>query len=493
MFFRYDLLNLWCLILCMMVCIGCDLDEDLVAPSPLEAPAQPIREAETPLYAASPSPYADSLLAVVEDHIEAARYDSAVHTTNRATEVYKQIDYKEGLIRSAVLHADALERWGKYDEALGLLHENLDLGYEWLEEDHLLIGDIFNKLGIINRKKGNFGLAIEQHFNALSIRKNRVGDMHYLVGRSNNNIGVIHAELGDFDSALEYYDKALEIRIRDLGENSKDVAQGYNNIAVALKNKGDYDESLLYHERALSIRKGVFGDIHPAVAASYYNMGVTYGVKGQFQDALENHEKSLAIWTQVFPNGHPLISNNLTALSSDSRLLKRYDEALEYEKRSLEEVFESLGERHIAAGFSYQNIGQIFQEKGEYDKALDNYLKVVDIWKHNSIKQHPSLAKAYCSIGYVYHEQGIFEEALRYVDLCFQANHLDFLSFSLTDDLDLSDYSSDYRLLDSMLLRARIYVSLAEAEEGTVALEAAFRTYQVAVQVIEDYSLSFKK
>ena len=492
MLFCYNPLKSWFVILCVVQCSGCELEEDLVVPPVIDAAPTAVVDVEAPLYAPSPSPFADSLLDAVEVYIEAAQYDSAIATTIQAGEVYEQIDFKEGIIRSIVLHADALERWGKYDEALGLLNENLDVAYDWLGEDHLLIGDMYNKLGVIAYRRGYYTLAIEHFFESLFIRQERLGSSNFLVGRSKNNIGASYADLGDFDKALEFYKEALSIRLGALGENNGDVAQDYNNIGVALKNKGDFDESLIFHERALSIRIKVFDDAHPAVGASYYNTGITHSSKGQFEKAIENHKKSLEIWEKSFPDGHPLIGYALGALSSDYRGLERYEEALAYEKRSLAEASRTMGVNHFAAGYSFQNIGRILHEKGDFDGAMENYLRMVHIWNNNSVKQHPALSQTYCKIGELFHEQNEFDKALDYVDLCFQANHLEYNLFYPEEELDINDFSSDKELLQSLILRAQIYRSQAEYENNTQSLETALRTYQKVLGVIEAHSLSFK-
>ena len=470
--------------------LGCEqTEEPLQVPRSAALAGAP--KGEAPLYAPSPSSHADSLLDLAENHIEAARYDSAVTLAQLAGKEYKKIDYKEGMIRSSAVQGDALERWGKYDDALRLLEEKLELAHEWLGPEHLLVGDIRNKMGIIYRHKGDFTNAIENNVSALEIREKHLGGNHSLVGRSKNNIGVIHAELGDFDRALAFYKEALSIRETALGSKNDDVAQDYNNIAVALKNKGDYDESLFYHDQALSIRQKVFGDEHPAVGASYYNIGVTYGAKGDFDKALENHERSHNIWVKAFPQGHPLIGQSLNAISIDHQELQNYNEALKYEERSLEQTFRTLGEQHLKVGSSYQNIALIHQRRDEHSKALEYLQKSISIWNDNEVKQHPALARVYYYISNLYYMQGLWNEALRQSNLSLQANHLSYEPFSVDEKLEINDYASDWTLLQVLILRARIHTALGE-EEGVQQLQRALETYEAAVKVIEAHSLSFK-
>ncbi|MBX2820900.1 MAG: CHAT domain-containing protein [Rhodothermaceae bacterium] len=490
MFYSYDPLRNSCIVLCILLFSGCEIADGPLGTSDPIPHAEAIAP-EDPIYAPSPSPYADSLLEVAENYIEAARYDSAVNVVTKAKGVFEEIDYREGIIRSIVVHADALERWGKYGESLSILDDNLDQAHRWLGEGHLLIGDMYNTMGIVNRRNGNLALSIVFYKKALLIREKHLGNRHSLVGRSKNNIGVFYANLGDYDEALKHYKEALDIRMTALGENTKDVAQSYNNIAVALKNKGDYDESLIYHERALAIRKEVFGAIHPEVGASYYNIGVTLGAKGNYARALENHKRSLSIWRETFPNGHPLIGQNYNAISIDYQKLENYEEALNFEQRSLSEISRSQGEEHPYTLYTYANIGDIFLEQGRYQEALEYYHKVVNISNRKDVKQHPALLNAYHGISDLYYKQVELEKALHYSDLAIQRNHMEFLPVSYLNASRLDNYSSDTSLLNSLVLRAQIYKALAD-QEGVQMLEAALNTYQMAVKVIEAHSLSFK-
>ena len=490
MFYSYDPLRNWCIIVCALLICGCEIaDEPLGTSDPI--PHAEVIAPEDPLYPPSPSAYADSLLEVAENYIESARYDSAVTAVTMARDAFEEIDYKEGIIRSIVIQGDALERLGKYTECLRILERYIDQAKLWLSEGDVLVGDMYNKMGICHSYTRNLTMAKNFHEKALAIREKKLGSQHSLVGRSKNNVGVIYAELGHFDKALEYYKEALNIRMAALGQNTKDVAQDYNNIAVALKNKGDYEESLIYHEQALSIRKKVFGDTHPAVGASYYNIGVTYGAKGHYEEALKHHKHSLDIWTTAFPDGHPLISQNYNAISIDFQKLKQYNEAIHFEEKSLAEVSETLGKEHPYTLYSYSNIGDVFRQQGRYKKALEYYLKVIDISIRTDIGYHSALINAYHNISDIFYMQGEFDKALQYSDLTLQGNHLEFLSASLLKTPELDDYSSDTYLLNSLVLRAQIYKALAD-QEGVFRLKSALQTYQMAAKVIEAHSLSFK-
>ncbi|GBG30435.1 Kinesin light chain 3 [Hondaea fermentalgiana] len=72
---------------------------------------------------------------------------------------------------------------------------------------------------------------------------------------------------GEYIEALQMLEEALSIRKESLGDRHPYVATTLNNIAYVYKAKGRYEEALTYWEEALSILKESLGDRHPYVAA----------------------------------------------------------------------------------------------------------------------------------------------------------------------------------------------------------------------------------
>ena len=453
---------------------------------PTDAEAASIPETYTSI-----SPFADSLLIRAHEHIEEAKYDSAVVVSEKARDAYEGIENREGMIRSDNAKGDAMERAGQYDEALNHMEATLQQGVSWLGSNHAAIADTYNKIGIINRKKGNYSLALESYEKAVGIRIKAYGRLNKLVGRSLNNIGVVYAELGDYTTAYDYYAEALSIRMNTLGEENVDVAQSYNNIGVALKNTGDYEQSILYHERALAIRKEVLGEAHPSVGASFYNMGVTLSEKGEYSQALQNHEKSLSVWQKAFPQGHPLIAFNYNALSSDHQRLGNFSAALEYEQESLDLQKEIFGTSHPNVGHGYLNIGDIFMEKGQFEKALTYYNLCKENWELSLGGSHPSFAKVHQSIGEVYLKLNEPEEALLHAGRAIEANRILGDTFDSAEEINIEDFSSETELLNTLELRAQAFYALSDGVLHD-QLEASLDTYMLAANVMDQHRRSFR-
>ena len=440
----------------------------------------------------SPSPQADSLLERAIYLTEEAQYDSASVVARMAQDVYISLDHREGIIRSENAEGDALERWGKYEEAMELLQSTLQKGRDWLGEDHLAMADTYNKLGILKKYEGDFIESLKLHNNALSIRAEHLTMEHPLVGRSLNNIGVVYADLGNYDRALNFYNEALEIRKSALGEKNVDVAQDYNNIAVALKNNGDFEQSLLYHDRALAIRQEILGGKHPAVGASYYNMGITYAQKGEYDLAIESHQRSMQIWQEAFPGGHPLIGLNYNALSVDYQYVEKFEDALAYEAMALEERKRKSEGLLMHDGNSFHNIGRIKTKLGKFEEALYYYNKALSNWKNSLGSSHPLLAIVYKDLGQAFFKQSEYQTALNYANLATQVNRLKAGGRDSLSSLSIEDFSSESILLESLNLKSRALKAMSWQKDEILYLVEAMKNYEITIDLIEQYSFSFK-
>ena len=87
-------------------------------------------------------------------------------------------------------------------------------------------------------------------------------------------LGNVHHRMGEFKEAKEYHDHALAIRIEKLGSGHINVASSYNNIGRVLHDQGDLEQAKEYHDRALAIRIEKLGSQHIRVASSYNMKGV---------------------------------------------------------------------------------------------------------------------------------------------------------------------------------------------------------------------------
>ena len=224
-----------------------------------------------------------------------------------------------------------------------------------------------------------------------------------------NEIGLVYYKQGDYEKALEYYRKALVIKEKQLGNNHPSTSITYNNIGLVYKKQGDYKKALEYYRKALAIREKVLGKEHPDTATTYNNIGGVYYKQGDYEKMMEYYKKSLAIREKVLVKEHPDMATTYNNIG-------HYEKALEYFSKALAIKEKVLGEEHPSTATTHSNIGEVYRKQGDYEEALNHHRKALAIREKVLGKEHPSTATTYNNTGLVYRDQGDYEKALEYYE-----------------------------------------------------------------------------
>ena len=158
---------------------------------------------------------------------------------NNTGEIY----LKQGIFSEAVNH------YNKSDSLFSLI--NINSKYR---------AHIANNLGIIQKQKGNYYLAIKHYEFGITIAKHHNDKLQ--LSKLYNNLGNVHFSLREYNRALEYFKKALKIR-----DDSYTVPM--INMAEIYYRKGMKDSSRIYFEKA-------FRDSNDNISTEYLERRIKY-------------------------------------------------------------------------------------------------------------------------------------------------------------------------------------------------------------------------
>jgi tetratricopeptide (TPR) repeat protein len=164
---------------------------------------------------------------------------------------------------------------------------------------------IYNQLGLIKNRQGEYQEAITFYEKALEIHKRTHPPNHPNLGGSYNNIGGVYYNMSDYSKALSSHEKALAIRQQSLPPNHPSLGASYNNIGMVYHNMGDYSKALSSYEKALEIKQQSLPPNHPDLGASYNNIGLVYENMGDYSKARSFYERAMEIGQQSLPANHP--------------------------------------------------------------------------------------------------------------------------------------------------------------------------------------------
>jgi tetratricopeptide (TPR) repeat protein len=176
--------------------------------------------------------------------------------------------------------------------------------------------------------RGQYAEAALLFQEALTIRREILGEAHPDTAESYNDLGAALEGQGKYAEAEAMHRRALAILLEALGAGHPDTASSYNNLAETLLYQGKHAEAEAMHRRALAIRLEALGAGHPDTATTYNNLARTLGDQGKSAEAEAMFRRALAIWLKAQGAGHPLTAGSYNNLARSLDRQGKHDDAL---------------------------------------------------------------------------------------------------------------------------------------------------------------------
>ena len=158
-----------------------------------------------------------------------------------------------------------------------------------------------NQIGIVYLRMGRNREALEVLTRAADAAEKAEGSDSPVSAAIYDNLGIVSNRLGEYGQALFWHGKALQARKK---ENSAGMAETYRGIARARAKSGDHREAVQWYEKALSIQKNALGDDHLTTAGIHNAAAVAYGHLGNYCKALEYLHAAAAVFGKA-DGGNP--------------------------------------------------------------------------------------------------------------------------------------------------------------------------------------------
>lgn len=261
------------------------------------------------------------------------------------------------------------------------------------EEDFVILGYIYNGLGMIDRKNANYLKAIENHEKALNIRENLVSKnriKHILeLSMSYNNLAIVYKRTGNLDKSIDYNDKAILIR-RELASISKQpldtflLARTLSNLSNVYSDKGNYKEAKKRIEEAIGLILPLDGKIKRILYEE--NLATFYINYGRILHSLKDYKSSIKPLKTAINYYEGLMKINkgkylepytgaFLNLSRSYRDMNKLDDAITMLDKAIEinKGFKIVGDSEINLADIYYNLALIYFEDRSNKLALHNF------------------------------------------------------------------------------------------------------------------------
>lgn len=361
-------------------------------------------------------------------------------------------------LRGELLRAEALERAGRYDDAIAasevILEAATGLGSVALQAEALI------QLGVANDMRGSYEpasahlrrayfMANEAGLDLLAARAavslittegihlarsddgldwirhaeaafERSDTNDVLRGKFHTAVGSLRHQRFELDEARSHYEKALVIERDALGEDHETVASLLAMLGAVQEQSGRSEDAVHSFERALAIHRAALGPRHPQLAALHNNYAVVLFGRRDLAGAQAQLEQALAIYRETLGE-HPATALFLDNLGGLMLLGEQLEEGRALIEEGLAMREQVLGPEHPAVANSLLNLGNAYELAKDWGAAQRTYERSLTLMRKGGDPDNPQMARAIFSLGVLALREGAvsrgYEQCLLSVEI----------------------------------------------------------------------------
>lgn len=248
-------------------------------------------------------------------------------------------------------------------------------------------------------------------------------------------MGVHERNKSNYSLAIEYHQRAYQL-IENTGL-LRQKAIILNNIGVVYRRLDDLDRAARYHLLALKLAEKI--NDRPSICISLNSLGNIYLIEKKYENAFENFFAALD--NEMKAKNLLGVAINYNNIGSVYENQGKYDKAIEFYNKSLD-VNKKLGSKK-GIGICYLNLGDVYTKLNKLLEA-DYYLQnAIEIHKDLNDKIYES--SAYIKLGNLFNKENkpgiakrFFKNGLQIAELIQSKNNISEAFFGLSKSYELN-------------------------------------------------------
>jgi non-specific serine/threonine protein kinase/serine/threonine-protein kinase len=200
---------------------------------------------------------------------------------------------------------DVYSSLGLHEEAEPLLKQAVSARRELLGNDHPLTLNSIHALGMAHVRADSFDDAEPLVREALDGRRRIHGDDHRGTLAATNTLALIYSAQGRLEEAEPLLVRLYERERRVLGEDHEITLLQQNNLGELYRRLGRLAEAESLNLQALEGRRRIIGNDHPSTLQSLESLGNVYRDQGRHEDAAEVYREAYEGRRRVLGESHP--------------------------------------------------------------------------------------------------------------------------------------------------------------------------------------------
>jgi len=280
-----------------------------------------------------------------------------------------------------------------------------------------------------------------------------------------NNLGILHKKLGQFETALKYYDAAEAIFISNNSSDYSSLVKIYGNKSNIYSIKGDFNKAQEYIEKATRSVTNITGTElfkQQYISSLYLNSGIVYYELNDFNQALIALKKSISIKISFnFPGKESVYLQFAKTYAK----LDNIKIAEKYFNLSIREHEYEINNSSTHLSNAYLEYGNFLISINENNKALVIIQKALTITLQNYGMKNQLTANCYQLLGDYYRNVKDFQNALIYYQKALISGSITFNDPKINVNPLMSDISLNLWQLRLLQSKAEVLTNCADQEK----------------------------
>jgi non-specific serine/threonine protein kinase/serine/threonine-protein kinase len=304
------------------------------------------------------------------------RYDDALRLGREALDLARTADLAaEQIATLQFILAETLRQAGDANAALPLATEALDARRRTFGADSYPAASSYQQLANIALLQGDHARAQALFQQAVAVMRDVRGPQHYRTILALNDLATTYIDTGEFEKALVTLEEVVAAHRATLGDAHPEVATAIENLANVLFRMKRFAEATTKLEEVLAIRRKALGEDSMPVARTMFNLGQVYTSTKELDKAEQTLPEGVARLERALGAKHPDIVAAVRGLSVLREAQGRLPEAMALMRRSLALALETIGEDHASTALSYQRLGRLLRDEKQYAEAEQQLLR----------------------------------------------------------------------------------------------------------------------
>ena len=266
-----------------------------------------------------------------------------------------------------------LEAQGKYDEAVELYRNTLNIRRRLFGDSNRAVGVTLNNLAMATSRKGNFRSAVAIAETALVVMRRVSGMDHQRSTLIQGNLANLKSQLGDVEGAEREYRDLLPRQVRVSGAQHPVTAFSQLNFASVLRAQGKLAEAESLLVQSLASFEKAYGQEHNRIALALAALGGVRSDLGRHREARPMLERAVAMQKKLRGEAHRETASAIAQLGSMHANMGNWAEAERLMREAMAAMTKALGEKHVETAGVRARLARIVASQGKREEALSLY------------------------------------------------------------------------------------------------------------------------